>query len=83
MCLKLQEIPDVSTVGLVRAGVRGRSFHRLRKRNDFPQSATVVLGPRCVRYRREALQAFALSFASAPRGEPEQLTRARRICSTR
>jgi predicted DNA-binding transcriptional regulator AlpA len=66
----------------VMLGVSKRSFHRLRKRNDFPRSATVVLGPRCVRYRREALQAFALSLASTPRGEPEQLKRGRRLRST-
>jgi predicted DNA-binding transcriptional regulator AlpA len=63
----------------VMLGVSKRSFHRLRKRKDFPQNATVVFGARCVRYRREALQAFAQSFASAPQGEPEQLKRGRRI----
>jgi predicted DNA-binding transcriptional regulator AlpA len=67
----------------VMLGVSKRSFHRLRKRRDFPQNATAVLGPRCVRFHVQALQAFAQSFASAPRGEPEQLTRARRIRSTR
>jgi len=73
----------VSAVGAaVMLGVSKRSFHRLRKRRDFPHNATVVFGPRCVRYRREALQAFAQSFASAPQGEPEQLKRGRRIRST-
>jgi hypothetical protein len=60
-----------------------RSFHRLRKRMDFPTNATVVLGPRCVRYRLEALQAFAASLASEPQREPEQLRRSRRIRTTR
>ena len=64
-------------------GVSKRSFHRLLKRTDFPQNATVVFGPRCVRYRREALQAFALSFASAPLSEPEQLKRSRHMRTTR
>jgi len=63
-------------------GVSKRSFHRLRKRSDFPQNATVVFGPRCVRYRLEALQAFAQSFASASQAEPGQLRRCRRIRST-
>ena len=63
-------------------GVSKRSFHRLRKRRDFPHNATVVFGPRCVRYRFEALQTYAQSFASAPRGEPEQLKRGRRLRST-
>ena len=73
----------VSAAGAaVMLGVSKRSFHRLRKRRDFPQNATVVFGPRCVRYRFEALLDFAQSFASAPRGEPEQLKRGRRICPT-
>ena len=73
----------VSAVGAaVMLGVSKRSFHRLRKRRDFPQNATIVFGPRCVRYHREALQAFAQSFASAPQGEPEQLRRGRRLRST-
>lgn len=63
-------------------GVGKRSFHRLRKRSDFPRNATVVFGPRCVRYHRDALLAFAHSFASALQGEPEQLKRGRRIRST-
>jgi len=53
--------------------VSERAFHSLRKRSDFPQNATVVLGPRCVRFRLEALHTFALSLASAPRCEPRQL----------
>jgi hypothetical protein len=64
-------------------GVSKRSFHRLRKRPDFPRNATAVLGPRCVRFHFQALQAFAQSFASAPHGEPEQLKRGRRVRSTR
>src|SRR5437879_13893820 len=28
-----------------------RAFHSLRKRSDFPQDATIILGPRCVRFR--------------------------------
>jgi hypothetical protein len=54
-----------------------RAFHGLRKRANFPPDATVVLGPRCVRFRLEALQAFALALVSVPRSEPGQL-RARR-----
>ena len=54
-----------------------RRFHALRKREDFPPNATVVLGPRCVRFRLEALQAFALTLASVPSEEPEQLRRGR------
>jgi hypothetical protein len=52
--------------------VSERAFHSLRKRSDFPQNATVVLGPRCVRFRLEALHAFALSIAAAPRCEPRR-----------
>jgi len=63
-------------------GVSKRSFHRLRKRPDFPPNATAVLGSRCVRFHFETLKAFAQSFASAPKGEPEQLKRSRRIRST-
>ena len=63
-------------------GLSKRSFHRLRKRSDFPPNATAVLGPRCVRFHFQALQVFAQSFASAPKGEPEQLKRSRRIRST-
>jgi hypothetical protein len=60
-----------------------RSFHRLRKRKDFPTNATVVFGPRCVRYRLEVLQAFAASMTSEPQGEPEQLRRSRHIRAPR
>jgi hypothetical protein len=52
--------------------VSERAFHTLRKRSDFPENATVVLGPRCVRFRLEALQTFALALASSPRCEPRQ-----------
>jgi len=56
-----------------------RAFHSLRKRPDFPQDATVVIGPRCVRFRLEALYVFARSLVSMPRGEPKQLRRSRKI----
>ena len=56
-----------------------RAFHSLRKRLDFPQNATVVLGPRCVRFRLEALHMFALSLASTPRRESEQRPRSRGV----
>ena len=85
---RTQEIASIAPIlvsaagAAVMLGVSKRSFHRLRKRRDFPHNATIVFGPRCVRYRREALQAFAQSFASAPQGEPEQLKRGRRIRST-
>lgn len=52
--------------------VSKRAFHSLRKRSDFPQNATVVLGPRCVRFRLEALHTFALALASTPHSEPRQ-----------
>ena len=55
-----------------------RAFHSLRKRPDFPQDATVVIGPRCVRFRLEALYVFARSLVSMPRGEPKQLRRSRK-----
>jgi len=83
-----QEIASIAPIlvsaagAAVMLGMSKRSFHRLRKRRDFPQNATIVFGPRCVRYRREAVQAFAQSFASAPQAEPEQLKRGRRIRST-
>ena len=52
--------------------VSEREFHSLRKRADFPRNATVVLGPRCVRFRLEALYTFALAMASTPPDEPAQ-----------
>ncbi len=64
-------------------GLSKRSFHRLRKRRDFPEDATVVFGPRCVRFHFETLKVFAQSFASAPMGEPEQLKSGRHIRLTR
>jgi hypothetical protein len=39
-----------------------RAFHSLRKRPDFPKNATVVIGPRCIRFRVETLHAFVLSL---------------------
>ena len=45
-------------------GISERAFHSLRKRSDFPGDATVVFGPHCVRFRLEALHAFALVLAS-------------------
>jgi hypothetical protein len=54
-----------------------RAFHSLRKRPDFPRDATVVIGPRCVRFRLEALHVFARSLVSMPRSEPKQLRRSR------
>lgn len=41
-----------------------RAFHALRKRSDFPEDATVVLGARCVRFRFEALHIFARRLAA-------------------
>jgi hypothetical protein len=55
--------------------VSERAFHSLRRRSDFPQNATVVLGPRCVRFRWEALHTYALALASTPHSEPSQLIR--------
>jgi hypothetical protein len=52
-----------------------RAFQVLRKRSDFPENATVVLGPRCVRFRVEALQKFALSMASCPQISPRSADR--------
>jgi predicted DNA-binding transcriptional regulator AlpA len=55
-----------------------RAFHSLRKRSDFPQDATIILGPRCVRFRLDAVLAFAMSLVSpTPRSEPSQLRRSR------
>jgi hypothetical protein len=50
-----------------------RTFQNLRKRSDFPQNATVVLGPRCVRYRLEALHTFVLDLASRPQEEAKHV----------
>jgi len=55
-----------------------RTFHSLRKRSDFPQGATVVLGPRCVRFRLDTLHAFVRSLAAVPLGEPKQLQASRK-----
>ena len=55
-----------------------RLFQALRKRADFPENATVVIGPRCVRFRVQALQQFALSMASSPQSSPRQGPRGRR-----
>ena len=49
-----------------------RLFQVLRKRADFPENATVVIGPRCVRFRVQALQHFALSMASSQQSSPRQ-----------
>ena len=49
-----------------------RAFHTLRRRSDFPGDATVVLGARCVRFRLEALHAFAQFLASTPKIETRQ-----------
>ena len=46
-----------------------RAFHSLRRQSDFPQDVTVVLGPRCVRFRLEALHAFAASLVVTPQRE--------------
>lgn len=54
-----------------------RAFHSLRRHADFHWDAPVVLGPRCVRFRLEALQVFARSLVSAPRDEPGQLRQSR------
>jgi hypothetical protein len=55
-----------------------RKFHSLRKRADFPQDATVILGPRCVRFRLDALQTFAISLVAIAQTEPRQLRESRR-----
>jgi len=69
---------DARTAALA-LSISKRAFHSLRKRPDFPQDATVVLGPRCVRFRTEAIRAFALSLVCPPRGEPAQLQGSRKI----
>jgi predicted DNA-binding transcriptional regulator AlpA len=59
-------------------GISERAFHSLRKRTDFPQDATIALGPRCMRFRVDAVLAFAMSLVSpTPRSEPSQLRRSR------
>jgi len=55
-----------------------RAFHRLRKRPDFPKNATVVIGPRCIRFRVETLHSFVLSLVKEPQGEPTQLRLSRK-----
>ena len=60
-----------------------RTFHTLRKRADFPRNATVVVGPRCVRFRLDALHTFAMSLVSTPQSEPRQLRESRKIRSER
>jgi len=69
---------DAPTAAAV-LSISERAFHGLRKRADFPQNATVVLGPRCVRFRLDALQTFAFSLVSVPQSEPRQLRRRRKI----
>jgi len=58
-----------------------RTFHSLRKRSEFPQDATVVLGPRCVRFRLDALQVFATSLLPGTLTEPRQLRESRKARS--
>ena len=62
---------DAPTAAAV-LSISERAFHTLRKRSEFPSDATVVLGPRCVRFRLEALYAFARSLALSPKIEPRQ-----------
>jgi hypothetical protein len=56
-----------------------RSFHDLRRREDFPADATIVLSQRAVRFRVEALHRYCAELAhkNVTQGEPEQLQRAR------
>lgn len=54
-----------------------RAFHALRKRSDFPQDATVVLGTRCVRFRLEVLQAYAQTLSLVTNVEDVRLLRMR------
>jgi hypothetical protein len=58
-----------------------RTFHSLRKRADFPQNATAVVGPRCVRFHVDALKAFAASLESTPPKGPRQLRASRKTRS--
>jgi hypothetical protein len=64
-----------ATTAAAALSISERAFHSLRKRSDFPQNATVVLGPRCVRFRLESLHTFALSLVSIPKRDPRQLRR--------
>jgi len=51
-----------------------RKVHQLRKHPQFPVDATVVLGPRAVRFRVERLAHFAAILAQeTPPSEPRQL----------
>lgn len=52
-----------------------RTFHALRKRKDFPSGATVVFGRRCVRFRLDALRAFATSLVTVTLSEPKTAAR--------
>ena len=67
---------DAPTAAAV-LSISERAFHSLRKRSDFPQNATVVLGPRCVRFHLEALHTFALSLVPVPQGDARQPRRSR------
>ena len=60
-----------------------RAFHSLRKRSDFPQDATIILGPRCVRFRLDVLHTFAVSLVAIPQSEPRQLREGRKSHSER
>jgi len=56
-----------------------RSFHDLRRREDFPADATVVLSQRAIRFRVEALHRYCAALAAQAISitEPERLRRAR------
>lgn len=56
-----------------------RQCHALRKHPKFPLDATVVLGPRCVRFRAAKLAEFAAALAAESKliAEPAKLRRGR------
>ncbi len=60
-------------------GISERSFHNLRKRDDFPRPVTGLLASRIVRWRRANIEAFVANLPTAPVAleEPECLARGR------
>jgi hypothetical protein len=77
--LALQRILLDAPAAAEALSISERAFHGLRKRPDFPRDATVVLGPRTVRFRVDVLYTFARTLVSDPQDEPPQLQRSRGI----
>ena len=56
-------------------GISERQAHSLRKHPKFPPDATVVFGPRCVRFRAVRLEEFGATLAAESQSvaEPKRL----------